>query len=58
MAKPIGATPELKGKEAIAFIIKMHENESKPVGLVATPKLARTQKLISQFNPNGQKYIR
>lgn len=31
MAKPIRATPELRGKEADEFLRKMHEREKAPI---------------------------
>lgn len=31
MAKPIRATPELRGKEADEFLRKMHERERAPI---------------------------
>ena len=58
MARPIAATPELKGKEATSFITKIHENANKTVGIVPTPKLENAQKLIERYSINGKKHIR
>jgi hypothetical protein len=53
MAQPIGATPILRGKNATRFLNQVCKNANKPVGLIATPKLAEAEKLIKQLSTNG-----
>ena len=48
MALPIGATPELKGKDAEDFLLKLDEDLKNPVGLVLTPKIEDARKLIKE----------
>ncbi len=55
MAQPIGVTPVLTGKEATKFIIMIHEEVQKPVGLTPTPKLAKAQELIKKHGGHRQK---
>jgi hypothetical protein len=58
MAKPIVATPTLSGQEATNFLIKIHENANKPVGLTPTPKLATVFELIKPHVEQNQKHSR
>jgi hypothetical protein len=58
MAKPITATPVLTGTEAVKFIKMVHENSTKPVGLVPTPKLEKLDELIKHYSEHGKKHIR
>lgn len=46
MAKPIGTTTVLTGKEAAAFLTKIHRDSGKKVALTPTPKLERARALI------------
>ena len=46
MAIPIGSTPVLCGKDAVAFITTVYKNANKPVSIVPTPKLKQASKLI------------
>jgi hypothetical protein len=55
MAKPISATPILRGKTAVDFLTTMHENATKMVGPVPTPKLAQGRKLVEQHAKCQQK---
>lgn len=48
MAKPIGATPVLTGKEAEEFLKKVHEDSERKVTLVPTPKLEKACELIKK----------
>ena len=57
MAKPISATPVLRGEEATKFITMIHEDSNKPVGLIPTPKLGAAQELIKQYSEHGKKQI-
>lgn len=54
MALPIGATPVLRGEEAVRFIVRVHRNANKPVSIVPTPKLGQASKLI-QANASSRK---
>ena len=58
MARPIGATPVLKGKEAAKFLVMIHEEAQRPVGLTPTPKLAKAYGLIKKHGEHGQKHVR
>ncbi len=46
MAKPIRATPALRGKEADEFLKKMHERETSPI----TKKTIELAKRLEAFN--------
>lgn len=48
MAKPIGATPVLTGKEAETFLDNIHKNSKKRVTQVPTPKLEEAHRLIKK----------
>ncbi len=54
MAKPIGNTPVLTGKEAAKFITRIQEEAKTKVGPVPTPKLEAACALIKQYS---KKYI-
>ena len=58
MAKPILATPVLRGKEATKFMKMIHENSDKPVGLIPTPKLDEARELIKQYSEHVKKRVR
>ncbi len=49
MAKPIGATPVLTGKEAAKFIARVQKEVKTKVGLTPTPKLETARDLIKQY---------
>ena len=49
MAKPIGATPVLSGKDATQFIARMQQEANNKVGLMPTPKLKNVNELIRQY---------
>ncbi len=57
MAKPIGTTPVLTGKEAAKFIVRIQEEAKTKVGLTPTPKLETACDLIKQYSENGKKRI-
>jgi hypothetical protein len=56
MAKPVVATPSLSGREATDFLIKVHKNASKPVGLTPTPKLAMALESLKRDAEQHQKH--
>ena len=58
MSQPIGATPVLKGKEAVEFLAKLHADEKKPVRLTPTPKLDKAHELAKQYAEQRQKHVR
>lgn len=49
MAKPIRATPELKGEEASKFIEKMHRFERAPINSVDKAILSRVKSKSDYF---------
>ena len=57
MAKPIAATPVLKGRQAMAFMAMIHKDAENPVGRIPTPKLAEAQELIKQYSEHGKKHV-
>lgn len=57
MALPIGATPVLKGKEADAFLEKIHKDQNKPVNLTPTPRLVEACELIKEHAKRNKKSI-
>ena len=58
MALPIGATPVLKGKEALDFLVTIHKDAQEPTCLTPTPKLGDATKLIKMHVKRQQKRIR
>jgi hypothetical protein len=52
MSRLIKATPDLKGKEAIKFLNKIHKEEYIPSYPIPTPKLVNAVKLISELRKN------
>ena len=54
MARPIAATPILRGKEAAKFLTVLHDDLQKPVGLTPTPKLSKAHKLIKEYEVGCQ----
>lgn len=49
MAKPIRATPVLRGKDAIRFIEEMHRVEREPISKVDRETLKRLKKNAAFF---------
>ena len=49
MAKPIRATPELRGKEAIRFIERMHRFEKEPISKIDKDFLKRLKEKTPYF---------
>jgi len=58
MARPITATPILKGKEATKFLVMIHKDSKTTSGLTPTPKLEQAQKLIKEYGQHRQEHIR
>jgi hypothetical protein len=58
MAKPISATPILRGKQATDFLNRVYSDAKKPLGYVPTPKLVEAEKLIKKISADGKKCIR
>lgn len=58
MARPIAATPILKGEEAANFIAKIHENAKNKIGVTPTPNLYKAQELIKKHDEHNQKHLR
>lgn len=50
MAKPIRATPELKGEEAVRFIERMHRLEKAPITAIDRDILARVRSKAAYFD--------
>ncbi len=53
MAKPIRATPELRGQEAVDFIKKMHAFDKSPISKVdkkIAAEIRKNEKFFSQFS--------
>ena len=50
MAKPIQATPELRGKEANLFIEKMHKRENSPISKIDKQIVKRILKNWKTFD--------
>lgn len=50
MAKPIRATPELKGEEAAKFIEKMHRFEKAPINAIDRAILDRVKSKAPYFD--------
>ena len=50
MAKPIRATPELRGEEAVRFIIKMHRFEKAPISNIDKAILERVKGKAGYFD--------
>ena len=57
MARPVEATPVLKGKEARRFDAKIREDLKKPALLKETPKLEEARKLAKQHALKEKKCI-
>lgn len=49
MAKPIRATPELKGEEAGKFITRMHRFERAPINSIDKAILSRVKSKANYF---------
>jgi len=50
MAKPIRATPELRGEEAAKFIARMHRFEKAPITNIDKGILARVRSKAAYFD--------
>ncbi len=50
MAKPIRATPELKGEQATKFIERMHNFERAPITVIDKTILARVRRKSALFD--------
>jgi|GEM_PF-3201989 len=55
MARPIEATPVLKGEEARKFLEKMAQSPNRVTHLVATPRLEEARRLARERTAGGQK---
>jgi hypothetical protein len=53
MALPIKDTPVLKGRDAIRFIKRMHEADSKPAPRKEFIRMKKTYDLIKQKHKEG-----
>jgi hypothetical protein len=58
MARPIGDTPILKGKDASRFLSMVRDADKNPVGLTPTPKLAKAHELVKKYSEHDAKHIR
>lgn len=55
LAKPIAATPVLKGSEANEFLTRIHEESNKPSGPTPTPNLHQAQEMIKKHAESRKK---
>jgi hypothetical protein len=53
MALPIKETPVLTGKDAIRFIKRMHEADSKPVPRKEFDRMKKTYNIIKEKHKEG-----